>query len=227
MVEPERQQTARATFKELRDASHDALDPQFENFFEPDEELVYQIHTPANIDSARPPGVLIYISPKPGSRMPQDWAEVLDRHNLIWVGAENSGNEIHIARRVGLALLATVMATRLETIDTSRMVLAGFSGGGRVASMMMPVYPELFAGAIFICGANPLFNAEQSTIDALQQLPMVFLTGTGDFNLEDTQMAISTYRNSGLARTELMIVDGLDHALPLATDIDLALDKLS
>ena len=27
------------------------------------------------------------------------WGDVLDKYNLLWVGAENSGNEVHVARR--------------------------------------------------------------------------------------------------------------------------------
>jgi len=217
------QPTVTATFGDLLERTHDAFDPQLIEFFEPDENLVYQVRTPAGETRADPPGVLIYISPKPGARMPHAWGEVLDQRNLMWVGAQDSGNEVHVARRVGFALLAQALAAQVEAIDTSRLLLTGFSGGGRVASMMMPAYPERFAGALFICGANPLFTVTQPSVDALRRLPMVFLTGTGDFNLEDTQVAISTYQQAGMARTQLMVVDGLGHGLPEAKNLDTAL----
>lgn len=217
------QQTISSNFAELVSASTAAFDEQLAQFFGLDEELVYEVRTPAGTDRAEPPGVLIYISPKPGARMPDAWGEVLDEHHLIWVGALDSGNEVHVARRAGYALLAPAAAALVQSIDSSRSLLTGFSGGGRVASMMMPIYPGRFAGALFICGANPLISATQDTVDALTGMPMVFLTGTEDFNLEDTRMAFSTYQHTGLAKAQLMVVDGMGHALPEATDLNAAL----
>ncbi|MEM7016302.1 MAG: hypothetical protein AAF512_03045 [Pseudomonadota bacterium] len=219
------EQTVSKIFSDL-DTSADIFDEQLLPFFESWEELIYEVRTPTQAEHDNPPGVLIYISPKPGAKMPTAWGEVLDKHNLIWVGAQNSGNEVHVARRVGFALLASeIAAAQVDAIDTSRIFLTGFSGGGRVASMMMPEYPERFAGTIFICGANPMFNAPQDVLDTLAQVPMVFLTGTGDFNLEDTKMAISTYQYAGLDKAQLMVVDGLGHALPEAQDLDTALQS--
>jgi len=218
--------TARRTFRDLLDASTKVFDGQLAEFFEPDEELVYQVRTPTDADSAEPPGVVIYISPKPGARMPDAWGEVLDKHNLVWVGAQDSGNEVHVARRIGFALLAPTVAAQVVAIDTSRTFVLGFSGGGRVASMMIPAYPGQFAGAMFICGANPLFTATQQTIDELNQLPIIFLTGTGDFNLEDTRMALPTWQQAGVSKAQLMVVDGLGHALPAKEDFDVALESL-
>lgn len=208
----------KAEFARLAERSSAHFDEQLLNFFDPDEELVFQIRAPARTEG--PSGVVIYISPKPGARIPQDWERVMDRHNLIWVGAENSGNEIHVARRVGMALLALTAARDIAEVRPDRILLSGFSGGGRVASMMMPVYPSIFSHAIFICGANPILTVTQDGLDQLRHKPMIFLTGTGDFNLEDTKMAVSTYHQAGLEKAELMIVDGLDHALPLAQDLD-------
>ncbi|MDA1077127.1 MAG: hypothetical protein O3A63_20635 [Proteobacteria bacterium] len=70
-------QTVSAIFKDLLGASDDAFDQRFTEFFETGEELIYQVRVPVT-ERAEPPGVLIYISPKPGARMPDAWAEVLD-----------------------------------------------------------------------------------------------------------------------------------------------------
>ena len=218
-------ETLEARFDELRKEAA-GFDAQLDDFFKADETLRFQVCIPQN-DQAGPPGVLIYISPKPGARMPESWAEVLNKQNLVWVGAEESGNEVHVARRVGFAQLATTVARRFSAINEEQIYLSGFSGGGRVASMMMPAYPDAYAGALFICGANPMFTATPETIESLSNTPMTFLTGTGDFNLEDTQMAITTYQQAGLSAVQLQIVDGLGHALPDAADLDIALGHLS
>ena len=92
--------------------------------------------------------------------------------------------------------------------------------------MMMPEYPERFVGAVFICGANPWFGGSDEIIEALGDRPMVFLTGTDDFNLEDTRMAIATYRGAGLAEARLLVVDGMGHALPGRNDLETAIEMV-
>ena len=79
------QQTVSATFSDLLDRAKENFDEQLIEFFERGEELVYQVRMPRN--HTEPPGVFIYISPKPGATMPDAWGEVLDQHNLVWVGA--------------------------------------------------------------------------------------------------------------------------------------------
>ncbi len=215
-----------AAFSDLAEACGDAFDPQLLSFFAADEPLRYELRAPAAPAGGPAPGLLVYISPKQGARMPEAWGPVLDEYNLAWVGAQDSGNEVHVARRVGFALLAPAAAARALQVDPSRMLLSGFSGGGRVASMMMPAYPRQFRGALFICGANPLFTATPQTVDALAHVPMVFLTGSGDFNLQDTRMAMATYQQAGLHGLHLMEVDGMDHSLPPAPPLGKALKYL-
>lgn len=221
--------TVSATFAELLEHAREAEKPALEQlrpFFSPEESLSFEVRTPAG-NAAEPPGILIYISPKPGATMPPEWGAVLDARNLTWVGALGSENAVQVQRRVGLALLGKTIAAREGPVDLTRSYLTGLSGGGRVASILMQIFPGRFAGAIFICGANPLLDgAPKETIEALQGTPLVFLTGSGDFNLTDTQFAIETFRHAGLEKTELMIIDGLGHALPDAKGIETALGTL-
>ena len=44
--------------------------------------------------------------------------------------------------------------TRRYAIDESRIYVAGFSGGGKVASMLAVIYPEVFDGAIPMGGTG-------------------------------------------------------------------------
>ena len=218
--------TISATFAHLLDAAGGDFDTQLSSFFEPDERLTFEVRLPEGADGA-PPGMFIYISPKPGAAVPPGWGRVLDQHNLAWAGALDSGNEVHVARRIGLALLAQSLVGRAGPIDTGRVYLGGFSGGGRVASMMIPMYPDRFAGALFICGANPLMGASADTVEAIRAMPLVFLTGTGDFNLEDTRFALATFQHAGFTRAELLLIDGLDHELPDDDGLMTALEALS
>lgn len=184
-----------------------------------DEQLSFELYVPSGAAS-EPPGLLVYISPKPGARMPPDWAAVLDAENLVWIGANDSGNEIAVTRRVALALLAPLAAAHhaagigLASLNAERTFLSGFSGGGRVASMMMPLYYETYRGAIYICGANPVEPLNDTQLRGLSAHRFVFLTGNEDFNHLDTQFAIGLSQRAGLGGGALYVVDGLDHALP-------------
>ena len=215
-------ETVSFEFAELLNRAGHVFDEQLLPFFEPSESLSFQITT--NPIAQSNTDLLVYISPKPGATPPPQWLEVMQQYNVSWVGAQNSGNDIHVARRVGLALLAPFV---FEKQDHQRIILSGFSGGGRVASMMVVAYPQLYHGALFICGANPMMIAAEESVENLQDKPLVFLTGTGDFNLEDTKMAISTYQQAGLTNTHLTIVQGLDHGLPEAKDLDDVLQTLT
>ena len=215
--------TEAMSFEDLYGSTHSGLDTELAAAFEQTEALEFEVYVP---DGAGPHGVLVYISPKPGAAIPDAWCEVMDRLNLVWVGAKDSGNEIAVARRAGLALLAPAVAAQVARIESGRQYLTGFSGGGRVASMLMQTHAEVFSGSIYICGANPILLASTQQIDAIRTTPMIFLTGTGDFNLDDTQMALSTYRTAGVTGAILDVVDGLGHALPGADAMGSALSYL-
>ena len=210
------------TFADIRRQGE--FDPQFDAFFSSDEQLEFNLRWPTSQQDH--PGVLVYISPKASAAPPEGWLNVLDEQNLVWVGAHNSGNDVHVARRVGMALLGAALANRTGEIDEKNILLSGFSGGGRVASMMMPTYPERFAGALFICGANPLFTVTEEALERLQSVPMMFLTGSGDFNLEDTRMAIRSYQQAGLKLARLFEIADLEHALPDAAGFSEAMSYL-
>jgi len=62
----------------------------------------------------------------------QGWAAVLERRSLIFVSAENSGNEANILdRREPLALLAAHNIMQRFRVDPERIYVGGFSGGSR------------------------------------------------------------------------------------------------
>jgi pimeloyl-ACP methyl ester carboxylesterase len=99
--------------------------------------------------------LIVFVPPWRDARLPEGWGEVLDRHGIIFVSAENSGNDQNVlGRRIPLALLAEQNVVRRYKIDPSRVYIAGFSGGSRVASRIALGYPDIFQGAIMDAGAD-------------------------------------------------------------------------
>lgn len=194
---------------------------EFEGSIPGDEPLEFEVFDPAV--GAMSAGVLVYISPRPSGSMPPAWGEVMAARNLLWVGANDSGNEIAVGRRVELALLALRVAAQCADIDETRSYLGGFSGGGRVASMMMPFYPHLFCGAVFICGANPVGFLEAHQVALMADHRFLFLTGSGDFNRLDSELSQHSFEAAGLGASRVQVVEGMEHALPEPADLDTGL----
>ena len=53
-----------------------------------------------------------------------------------------------------LAFDAVHNMKKFYSIDESRVYVGGASGGGRIASALAVLYPELFHGGLYIIGAN-------------------------------------------------------------------------
>lgn len=115
----------------------------------------YAVNVPKSYDSKSPFGLLVWISPGESGAVPEDWLFLMDKHRLIWIGANQSGNsEYADTRRIPLALDAAHNMQKIYNIDPNRIYVAGLSGGGRVASMAAMLYSDIFSGGIFIIGAN-------------------------------------------------------------------------
>ena len=79
---------------------------------------------------------------------------MLAEKKLISISARNSGNPRDIFDRFRMAVDANVNARKLFNVDGRRVYVSGFSGGGRVASMLGVTYAEMFSGALCFMGVN-------------------------------------------------------------------------
>lgn len=196
---------------------------RFEGVVEPDEAIEWEIYVPESYDLAEPAGLVVYISPMDTGRIPGTWKDVMAASNLIWIGANRSGNQVRTARRVSYAMVAPAVVVRDYQVDSSRVYVSGFSGGGRVASMVAPEYPQVFKGAIFICGVNFWGNREPARLETVQANRYVFLTGRKDFNRRETRTAYRSYQKAGVEGVLLMDISGMDHRNPSAAKLSEAI----
>ncbi|MEJ2383648.1 MAG: hypothetical protein P8Y54_04535 [Xanthomonadales bacterium] len=188
----------------------------------PDETLRWQVYRPDS-GSTAPPGLLVYVSPDASGRIDSHWRRVLDERNLAFVAAHRSGNRMPVDRRMVLALLAPRVVAGRFAFDRDRVWIAGYSGGGRVASRLAPRYPNAFRGALYICGVDPLPDADAFDPALLRDGRFVFLSGARDFNREETRRVYREYRNAGIVHSRLMVIPGMGHELPAAPDLTEAL----
>ena len=198
---------------------------QYRKILSPDKTISWEVYLPRN-DSNELPGVLVYISPRASGEIDPRWREVMDQQNLIYIGANESGNRKYTNRRMVLATLAVKALAQQYSFDTAKINVSGFSGGGRVASLVASQYPEVFTGALYICGVNFWKKSQTPRVERVIQNRFVFLTGTQDFNLRETRNIHQRYLEAGAQNSKLMVVQGMAHVHPDADSLTEALEYL-
>lgn len=198
----------------------------YTQFINPDLEITWEINIPANYDPAYPPGILVYISPQNKIKLPSGWIDVTEDKNLIFIAARKSGNKEPVSKRFAMALLALPLLQATYAINTDRIYISGFSGGGRVASMVSTSYPQIFKGALYNCGVNFWQDINSEQLETIKENRFVFLTGTNDFNLIDTKKVYSKYKKAGVINAKLMIVSNMGHSNPRRQKFSQAIEYL-
>jgi pimeloyl-ACP methyl ester carboxylesterase len=198
---------------------------RFRTILDPEEELSWQVYLPDN-DSTEPPGVFVYVSPMKTGRIDSRWREVMDQQNLIYISANDSGNRILTVRRMVMANMAVKALAQHHIFDPAHIMVSGFSGGGRVASRLASQYPQVFTGALYICGVDFWKKDQTPDVERLLQNRFVFLTGSRDFNLRETKQIHKRYVKAGALHTKLIVVPGLAHQHPDAAYLTEALQFL-
>jgi hypothetical protein len=193
------------------------------------EHELFFVHVPADYRRDTPYGLLVWISPTDfGGTVRPDLRALLAEKKWIWIGAHGSGNERPLLDRHALALVAATEAPKSWTIDPARIVVAGYSGGGRTASQLALLWPELFQGGLFVMGCNwyerldvpgepgRFWNASfptppEASLALARSHPLVFLTAEHDFNRAQTFATEKAARRAGFRRTKRIEIPGIDH----------------
>jgi len=200
----------------------------------------FELFVPEAARPDNPHGLLVWISPG-RSNLPRDWFEVLERHKLIWICPNNAGNGRHFLVRIGLALDAVHNAKASLPIDPKRVYVAGFSGGGRVSSIVALTYPDVVTGAIPMMGCNFYRNlpagdgkyfrgGASKPIEPIfaktKSLPMVLVTGETDANRPQTKANFEAFQKDRFRNVSYIEVPGIGHDMPEAKWFDKALSDL-
>ena len=202
----------------------------------------FSLYVPNDYDpDGGPYGVLVWSSPVDTGGIPPPLRKVFDERRLIWIGADNAGNQRHLFPRAGLALDAALNVQQAYNVDPDRVFVSGLSGGGRMATMHAVAYPELFAGGFPIIGVTtylaarppssrqlvPQFPAPAADVlDRARRQPLVIMTGSGDFNRDECRAAAEAFEGDGFTNLHLLDIDGMGHELPTPENFARGLDLL-
>ncbi len=197
------------------------------------EEEQMWVRLPQGYDPGVASGVVVWCSPTPRWRIPAEFHGVLDELNLIACGFDNAGNNRRtrdgsthgIVDRLQLMLDAAQTCRARFNVDGSRVYMSGFSGGGRVSSIMVLAFPEVFAGAAPIVGFDSykpapvgggkyvparLPKPKGARWKLVQERRMWALTGSEDFNRVEMEARVAGLVEDGL-QVRLHTTPGMPH----------------
>jgi dienelactone hydrolase len=202
----------------------------------------FRLVVPKSYAHAAKWGLFIYINADDSANLPAGYEAILEKRKLLAVAPYKSGNGRNIFDRFRLAVDAAFNLEKRFNIDPARIYVSGFSGGGRVASMLAVAYADLFAGAIPFCGVNfyteipsgpgkhwPIgyIPVNEALAIAKSKGRYVLVTGEKDFNLANTRAVFEHgFKKEGFKSAKLLEVPGLSHAPPAADWFEKGLEFL-
>jgi pimeloyl-ACP methyl ester carboxylesterase len=179
-------------------------------------------------------GLLVFIAPWSEPTRPQLWRLPLSRHGLIFVSAENSGNDVKVLdRRLPLALLAYENVRARFPLNPNRIYIGGLSGGSRAAEITALAYPDVFRGALLNAGSDPIggeagiYLPPAELFRKFREIKLVYVTGDGDErNLRDDEISRASMREWCVFGIEIRKARKLGHEPLDQPSFDQALDAL-
>ena len=172
------------------------------------------------------PGLIVFVSPTDSGEPPKGWLELLKQRRLSWIAADGFGNKQLSAQRVLVAVMGLSLAQKSAALDRKRIYIGGMSGGGRIASMTAPRFPQMFSGSLYIVGANFWMPDDEKLKQKAAANRYVFITGEKDFNRSEMKSVFSRYRKKGLASSLLLDLPGYAHEYPNVEQLGRAIDFL-
>ena len=162
----------------------------------------YRVYVPKSYDPAKPAPLLVHSSAGGNSR---PWApELADELGWISIGLTESKNGPWgpITENRDAALFD--LRQRLN-IDWRKVVFGGASGAARASSRAQLMHPDICAGLLLsVAGYDPMNPPPK-------QIPIFFITGDKDFNLDDVLICHRQSKQIGRATELIRHPGGHDH----------------
>lgn len=186
-----------------------------------DTSVRYNLYVPSGTGSKNVP-VLILLDPH-GNTAPalKKYTDLAEKYHVILAGFNASSNDIAFEKIFQSFTPWLGELYSKAPVDSTKIFIAGFSGGARVATLIENKMPEV--NAVALCGAGP------ADIQAWSQSskPAMMFVGSRDFNYFEVT---SLYNNQTVKRPRSLSVFAGRHDWPPAEtfeDFFVLIDRLS
>jgi hypothetical protein len=175
----------------------------------------YVLYLPKSLDTTKARRVLVFFDPQAAGKLPLTKYEALaEKHGYVLIGSNviQNGMTMTDVSFIGNALLNDL--SRLFVVDSSRLLLCGFSGGARSAAVIAAARSDV--RGVIACSASPSGPLDSKGI--------VGIAGLGDMNYSELESYMDRLPQTQ-APHELLVFDGKHEWPPLET-MDAALTIL-
>ncbi len=205
----------------------------------------FLMNVPDSYDASPGWGVMVWSNAGRSGGGPKDFIDAAAKKKLLWISADNAGNDRAVGVRIGLALDAVHNLRQRYALDDKRTFVAGISGGGKVAEMAAIAYSDVFDGAIACAGANwykdiPVPGKANTAwpatfrrppwpifLGARDDIAFVFITGDKDPNQQPVHAIVdSGFKPEKFRHVTLWDVPAMGHQAPPVEWFERAIDTL-
>jgi pimeloyl-ACP methyl ester carboxylesterase len=163
--------------------------------------------------------LVLYISPFATGDGWLSWQAACRQAGFFYVGPHGAGNGTPLPLRIRIVLDAFDDIRRTYPIDPDRTYVAGFSGGGYVASQIGVLLPEHFGGIIAISTPIALPKDVLLCRRACERLSTSLVTGRIDPDRGLVEYLIHPLLTESGMNTRLRVFPRLGHALPSGSQL--------
>jgi len=168
-----------------------------------DEDLRWQVFVPENYDSARPPGVFVFLDPRGWGGIPDEWRPVFTDHNLIWVGPNKNESRQSMDKQIWHAVAGLRAIEQQYDIDLNRVYI-GSAYETALQSLNTQLSNNDFRGAIYMRGSVMWTTLPPDRLEMLQRKRHVFITGTNDKLKARIRSDADAYQKAGIPNVKLI-----------------------
>lgn len=158
--------------------------------------------------------LVIFVSPENRPVGWPFWEATCREHGVLFAGIRDAGNGVVKARRVRAVVETLGDLRQRYRIDPDRTYLAGFSGGGYIASEVAMALPEYFGGVLSYGHSPGPPPSPWGRQLASERLSVAIVCGERESAaLWAKELHAPQLKRLGF-RTELQLIEGMGHTMP-------------
>ena len=110
----------------------------------------FYVYVPHDYSPRKKYGLLVWIGNSRDMELSEEWRAILDKHQMLWVGAERSGPSRLVWHRYGLAIDAATNMVKRYKINKKHIYVGGIGDGSKIAARIGVGLADMFRGVIAI-----------------------------------------------------------------------------